>query len=542
MRHRTLLLIAAVTGLLACACGGTEAERLHRAAMREYLDPIRPGYEGRNPFWNAFATKFIYAPAFGFEPVESAVKYRFTVSHLGTSMVESPRYRKDAPTEDPEPRRVLGPGVPTGRALSFEADSPQQSLAPVWNDIPAGRVRVTAEGLDASGRVLGKAGEREFLRDFPFRPPYNGNVRPYAEAARMAALYIHELPAIRRWLTAAEPDMTYRHNTYACKIVGATIQLEVLVAKLLPAHREEALAIARNAARFLMDRSRPEGDPLAFFPPIVDDPFLYGQIAAANAISDVYAMGGEPRLALNILCLPESMTQDMVQELLRGGYDKAYEAGAIITGGHTIHGAEPIYGLAVSGFVHPRRVLTNSGAKPGDVLLLTKPLGVGVLTTAAKAGLVEEPVMQRIYRQMATLNKAARDIMVKYRVHSCTDVTGFALLGHSFEMAQGSGCTVHIRTSDVPYHPEAWELADMGFLPAGAYRNRDYAEAGVTVRGGICRTMQDLLYDPQTSGGLLMAVAEKDAEVCLRELRDAIPTAAAVGYVTEKQDSWIVLE
>ena len=180
--------------------------------------------------------------------------------------------------------------------------------------------------------------------------------------------------------------------------------------------------------------------------------------------------------------------------------------------------------------------------KPGDVLLLTKPLGVGVLTTAAKAGLVEETVMQRIYRQMAALNKTARDIMVKYRVHSCTDVTGFALLGHSFEMAQGSGCTVHIRTSDVPYHPEAWELADMGFLPAGAYRNRDYAEAGVTVRGGISRTIQDLLYDPQTSGGLLMAVAEKDAEVCLRELRDAIPTAAAVGYVTEKQDSWIVLE
>ena len=196
----------------------------------------------------------------------------------------------------------------------------------------------------------------------------------------------------------------------------------------------------------------------------------------------------------------------------------------------------------MSGFVHPKRILTNSGAKPGDVLLLTKPLGVGVLTTAAKAGLVEEPVMQRIYRQMAALNKPARDIMVKYRVHSCTDVTGFALLGHSFEMAQGSGCTVHIRTSDVPYHPEAWELADMGFLPAGAYRNRDYAEAGVTVRGGISRTMQDLLYDPQTSGGLLMAVAEKDAEVCLRELRDAIPTAAAVGYVTEKEDSWIALE
>ena len=165
-----------------------------------------------------------------------------------------------------------------------------------------------------------------------------------------------------------------------------------------------------------------------------------------------------------------------------------------------------------------------------------------LLTTAAKAGLADGAVMDRIYRQMATLNKAARDIMVKYRVHSCTDVTGFALLGHSFEMAQGSGCTVHIRTADVPYHPEAWEPARMGLLPAGAYRNRAYAEAGVTVHGSVSRTMQDLLYDPQTSGGLLMAVAEEDAEACLRELRDTIPAAAAVGYVTEKQDNWIILE
>ena len=279
-----------------------------------------------------------------------------------------------------------------------------------------------------------------------------------------------------------------------------------------------------------------------FFPPIVDDPFLYGQIAAANAISDVYAMGGEPKLALNIMCIPDTMTGEMVQELLRGGYDKAYEAGVIITGGHTIHGAEPIYGLAVSGFVHPDHILTNSGAKAGDVLLLTKPLGVGVLTTAAKAGLASDAVMDRVYRQMATLNKAARDIMVKYRVHSCTDVTGFALLGHSFEMAQGSGCTVHIQSSNVPYHSEAWEFADMGLIPAGAYRNRSYAEAGVAVRNGVSRTMQDLLYDPQTSGGLLMAIDPADADACLRELRDTIPTAAAVGYITEREDSWIVLE
>ena len=208
----------------------------------------------------------------------------------------------------------------------------------------------------------------------------------------------------------------------------------------------------------------------------------------------------------------------------------------------TIHGAEPIYGLAVSGFVHPRRVLTNSGARPGDVLLLTKPLGVGVLTTAAKAGLAEPAVMDRIYRQMAALNRTARDIMVKYRVHSCTDVTGFALLGHSFEMAQGSGCTVHIQSGNVPFHPEAWDLAAMGLIPAGAYRNRDFAQKGVTVRGDVSRTMQDLLYDPQTSGGLLMAVDPADAAACLRELRDSIPAAAQVGYVTERQDNWLILE
>ena len=297
-----------------------------------------------------------------------------------------------------------------------------------------------------------------------------------------------------------------------------------------------------DASVYYLDENTALVQTTDFFPPIVDDPFLYGQIAAANAISDVYAMGGEPKLALNILCLPESMTAEMVQELLRGGYDKAYEAGAIITGGHTIHGAEPIYGLAVSGFVHPKKVLTNSGAKPGDVLILTKPLGVGVLTTAAKAGLVPDNVMQRIYRQMATLNKAARDIMVRYRVHSCTDITGFALLGHSFEMAQGSGCTIHMQSKNVPFHQEAWEFADMGFLPAGSYRNRDYAESGVTVRGCVSRTMQDLLYDPQTSGGLLMAVDAADAESCLKELQEVIPCAEAVGYVTDRQENWIILE
>lgn len=279
-----------------------------------------------------------------------------------------------------------------------------------------------------------------------------------------------------------------------------------------------------------------------FFPPIVDDPYLFGQIAAANALSDVYAMGGEPRTALNIMCLPESMDKHTVHEILRGGYAKAYEAGAIITGGHTIHGAEPIYGLAVAGFVHPQKVLTNSGAKPGDVLLLTKPLGVGVITTAAKAELVEAPVLERIYRQMATLNRAARDVLVEYPVHSCTDVTGFALLGHSFEMAQGSGCTLHIQAHAVPFHPEALELARMGFIPAGAYRNREYAQAGVQVNGQVELALEDLFYDPQTSGGLLAAVPEECADECLERLLAAGVEAARIGYVTEQQDAAVYLE
>ncbi len=333
-----------------------------------------------------------------------------------------------------------------------------------------------------------------------------------------------------------------------CAGCGAKVGAGTLVHMLegFRTHHDPRLIVgydkSDDASVYVLDENTALIQTTDFFPPIVDEPYLYGRIAATNALSDVYAMGGEPKLALNILCLAEHMDQGTVQEILRGGYDAAYEAGAIITGGHTIHGAEPIYGLAVSGFVHPKKVLTNSNAKPGDVLILTKPLGVGILTTSAKADMVESEVMERIYRQMATLNKTARDIMVKYPVHSCTDVTGFALLGHSFEMAQGSGCTIHIQTEQVPYHEEAYELACMGFIPAGAYRNREYAESSVKVCGDISRAMQDILYDPQTSGGLLIAIPEESSKACLEELQAVIPQAAIVGYVTEKQDAWIYLE
>ena len=267
-----------------------------------------------------------------------------------------------------------------------------------------------------------------------------------------------------------------------------------------------------------------------FFPPIADDPYTFGAIAATNALSDVYAMGGEPKLALNIMAVPQDLPKEAVHQILRGGYEKAYEAGAIITGGHSILDSEPKYGLAVTGFVHPDRVLTNSGAKEGDVLLLTKPLGIGILTTAAKAELVREETMAYAVGLMTTLNKGARDAMVKYRVHACTDVTGFALLGHGCEMAQGSDVALHIEVGAIDLIPEALEFARMGVLPEGMYRNRSFAEAFVDA-GDVELAKQDLLYDPQTSGGLLMAVHPEDAEALFQELKGVVPSAQRIGTV-----------
>ena len=333
-----------------------------------------------------------------------------------------------------------------------------------------------------------------------------------------------------------------------CAGCGAKVGVGTLaqILKDLPVLKDERLIVgydkSDDASVYVINEELAIVQTIDFFPPIVDDPFLFGQIAAANALSDVYAMGGEPRLAMNVMCVTNKMGKDAIYEILRGGYEKAYEAGTIITGGHTIEDPEPKYGLSVTGFVRPDRVLTNSSAREGDVLILTKPLGIGILTTSAKAEMVEAPLMDKIYAQMAQLNRTPRDIMVKYEVHGCTDVTGFALLGHSCEMARGSELTIHIETEKVPYHKEAYELAEMGFIPAGAYRNRDFAERNVLVKGDVTRAMQDILYDPQTSGGLLMAVSEEDAQRLLSELKSSIPCAEVIGYVTKKEDAYLVLE
>ena len=269
-----------------------------------------------------------------------------------------------------------------------------------------------------------------------------------------------------------------------------------------------------------------------FFPPIADDPYTFGAIAATNALSDVYAMGGEPKLALNIMAVPADMPKEVVHEILRGGYDKVYEAGALITGGHSILDPEPKYGLAVTGFVHPDRVLTNSGARTGDVLLFTKPIGIGILTTAAKAELADEATMAKALRLMTTLNKSARDAMVKYRVHACTDVTGFGLLGHTCEMAQGSDVQITLRTGDMDLIGESLEFARMGLLPEGMYRNRQFAEKYVD-GGAVELAVQDMLYDPQTSGGLLIAVDPDDAPALFAELQSCVPSAQCLGTVEE---------
>ncbi|MDD3346589.1 selenide, water dikinase SelD [Oscillibacter sp.] len=327
-----------------------------------------------------------------------------------------------------------------------------------------------------------------------------------------------------------------------CAGCGAKVGAGVLAQLLegLPTHTDPRLLVgydkSDDASVYQISEELALCQTVDFFPPIVDDPFQFGQIAAANALSDVYAMGGEPKLALNLLCVSPEMDDAAVRAVLRGGYDKVYEAGAIITGGHSIRDREPKYGLAVTGFVHPAKVLRNDRARVGDVLILTKPLGVGVAVTAAKAGLADEALVRQVTAQMAFLNKAARDVMVRFPVGSCTDVTGFGFLGHALEMARGGEAAVVVESAKIPLLPGVLALAEMGLLPEGMYRNRRFAEGHTHVADGVSLAMQDLLYDPQTSGGLLMAVSEKDAPALLRALRDELPCAEAVGYVVEKRD------
>ncbi|SFQ32559.1 selenophosphate synthase [Lachnospiraceae bacterium XBB1006] len=279
---------------------------------------------------------------------------------------------------------------------------------------------------------------------------------------------------------------------------------------------------------------------LDFFPPMVEDPYVFGQIAATNALSDIYAMGGEVKTALNIVCFPETMDLNILGEIMRGGAEKVMEAGGSLAGGHSIADAGVKYGLSVTGVVHPDKILANNGVKPGDALILTKPLGVGIICTANRVGEASKEAMEQVMKSMTTLNKYAAEVIRNYPVHGCTDVTGFGFLGHLHEMLDGNAGAV-IYADQVPVFEEAFKHADEFLLTAAGQRNRNFAEGRVKF-DDLTFAMEEVLFDPQTSGGLLFSVAKEEAPKLLEELKKTVPAAEIVGEVVEKQDIEIVVK
>jgi len=280
-----------------------------------------------------------------------------------------------------------------------------------------------------------------------------------------------------------------------------------------------------------------------FFTPIVDDPYMFGQIAAANALSDVYAMGGKPLTAMNIVCFPiKAMDISILREILKGGLDKIREAGATLVGGHSVEDSELKYGLSVTGVIHPSKVLTNVGAEPGDRLILTKPLGTGIINTAIKAGMAKEESIEMVTNYMARLNRTASEVIQEIGANACTDITGFGLLGHAFEMIQGTGKGMIIHVSSVPVFPEAVNFAEMGLVPGGTYRNREFRINQVDIDPNVSPYLSDILFDPQTSGGLLIAVPGEKAEKMVKRLKGkGIEEAAIIGKVVDEPKERIVV-
>lgn len=282
---------------------------------------------------------------------------------------------------------------------------------------------------------------------------------------------------------------------------------------------------------------------LDFFTPIVDDPYTFGLVAAANSLSDVYAMGTEPEIAMNIVCFPNCLEPSVLHEILKGGAAKCAEAGCLVVGGHTVQDDEPKFGLSVTASIHPDKILKNSEAKPGDVLVLTKPLGVGIINTALKGGLIGEfdDIYLGAVESMMTLNMYGKRAMDNLKVNACTDITGFGLIGHIYEMAEGADVTIEINSSDIPVLKGAKEFAEMGLVPEGSYDNRAYV--GDNARFDIDDpVVEDILYDPETSGGLLISLPKDQAELLLENLKDSKLPYGIVGRVTEKQDKYIIVK
>ncbi len=280
-----------------------------------------------------------------------------------------------------------------------------------------------------------------------------------------------------------------------------------------------------------------------FFTPIVDDPYWFGQIAAANAISDVYAMGGKPLTAMNLVCFPiKTMDIEILKDILRGGLDKLKEAETTLVGGHSIEDNEIKYGLSMTGIIHPNKILTNSGAKVGDALVLTKPLGTGIINTAIKGGMANDKVIAKVSESMAALNKNASLAMQEVGVSACTDITGFGLLGHLSEMVRGNGFGMIVYAGKVPYFPEAKEFAGMGMVPGGTYRNKDFFSHWIRFDSTVPQYLQDILFDPQTSGGLLISVPRGKADSLLIQLREKnVHEAVIIGEVVAEPKEKIIV-
>lgn len=314
----------------------------------------------------------------------------------------------------------------------------------------------------------------------------------------------------------------------------------------LPKDQDENLLVgietSDDAAVYKIDDNTAIVQTLDFFTPVVNDPYVFGQIAAANSLSDIYAMGADPRLAMNIVCFPKDLPEDIIKGILKGGQDKVNEAGALIVGGHTVEDIEPKYGLSVTGFMDPNKVLTNCNAKIGDKLVLTKPIGLGIINTAIKADLVDDNTYNEAIKTMMTLNKFAKDAMIKVGVNSCTDITGFGLLGHGLEMAEGSDVTLNINASSVPVIKEAISLAQMGIIPAGAYTNKDFIGNKAFIDKDVPEELCDCFFDPQTSGGLLISVDEAKVDLLLQALENSTTQYSVIGEVTEKEKYSIVVK
>ena len=277
-----------------------------------------------------------------------------------------------------------------------------------------------------------------------------------------------------------------------------------------------------------------------FFPPVVDDPYVFGAIAAANALSDVYAMGGKPLLALNIVGFPNNLPKEILSDILKGGYSKAQEASCLIVGGHTVDDEEPKYGMAVVGTVTPGQQVTNAGAKPGDQLVLTKPLGTGVITTAAKQGVVTDEVLQKAVDTMSTLNQRASEAMMQVGPHACTDITGFGLMGHLEGMVRGSGVGARIYLNKIQVLPGVNDLLAQGVAPGGTHRNLSGVEAIAHWHPDLSEEDKLLLCDAQTSGGLLIALAAEKVSGLLSELSArGVADAQVVGEITESPEPGI---